>query len=108
MVSLFFYKVVSAAVLFAVSQVCGVFAAPTGWDGMSNEARDILARATPVAPHWVVYGDKYAPGTTGPPDPSEITVSTIVHANVKSYIRYSIIARGCRDSTSCECLVFYH
>lgn len=49
-------------------------AAPNGWEGLDKQARDILARATPAAPHFVVYGDKYAPGTTGPPATSQITV----------------------------------
>ena len=72
MVSYFFTKVATAAVLFAASQVASVFAAPAGLNGLSVEARDILARATPAAPHFVMYGDKFAPGTTGPPDPSQI------------------------------------
>ncbi|KAJ7043634.1 glycoside hydrolase family 18 protein [Mycena alexandri] len=49
--------------------------APT--TGLSQKARDILARATPAAPHWAIYGDKFVPGLTGPPD-----VSTIKGFNV--------------------------
>ncbi|PSR90582.1 hypothetical protein PHLCEN_2v4875 [Hermanssonia centrifuga] len=67
MVSLLFSRIVSTAVLFVISHLAGVLAAPSGWDGLNNQARDILARATPAAPHFVVYGDQYVSGTTGPP-----------------------------------------
>ncbi|KAF8892264.1 glycoside hydrolase [Infundibulicybe gibba] len=43
----------------------------TNLDGLDQQARDILARATPAAPHFVVYGDAYD-GTTGPPSVSQI------------------------------------
>ena len=49
-------------------------AVPSNMDGLDKQARDILARATPAAPHWVVYGDKYVSGTTGPPAASQINV----------------------------------
>ncbi|KAJ7623187.1 glycoside hydrolase family 18 protein [Roridomyces roridus] len=42
-------------------------------DGLDKQARDVLARATPAAPHWVVYGDQYVSGTTGPPAVSALT-----------------------------------
>ncbi|KXN87412.1 hypothetical protein AN958_08843 [Leucoagaricus sp. SymC.cos] len=45
----------------------------TTWNSLDNQARDILARATPAAPHFVVYGDAYD-GTTGPPAVSKINV----------------------------------
>ncbi|KAJ7696589.1 glycoside hydrolase [Mycena rosella] len=41
-------------------------------DGLDPQARDILARATPAAPHWVIYGDQFVSGTTGPPAASAI------------------------------------
>ncbi|KAJ6610196.1 glycoside hydrolase [Mycena sp. CBHHK59/15] len=41
--------------------------------GLGPQARDILARATPAAPHWVIYGDQYVSGTTGPPAASAIS-----------------------------------
>lgn len=47
-----------------------VLAAPFG--NLDATARRILERATPVAPHWVIYSDKYVSGTTGPPDVSEV------------------------------------
>ncbi|KAJ7091500.1 glycoside hydrolase [Mycena belliarum] len=31
-----------------------------------------MDRATPAPPHWVIYGDRYVAGSTGPPAPSEI------------------------------------
>ncbi|KXN83991.1 hypothetical protein AN958_00638 [Leucoagaricus sp. SymC.cos] len=43
----------------------------TTWNTLNNQARDILARATPAAPHFIVYGDAYD-GTTGPPAVSHI------------------------------------
>jgi hypothetical protein len=46
----------------------------TARDGLSQQARDILTRATPAAPHWVVYGDKFVSGTNGPPAVSAVTV----------------------------------
>ncbi|KAJ3557725.1 hypothetical protein NM688_g1316 [Phlebia brevispora] len=64
---------VTAAVVLAISNASGVFALPQGWDKLDHEAREILARATPAAPHFVVYGDAYDPGTTGPPPTSDIT-----------------------------------
>ena len=73
MFSRFFTKVVTAAVL--LSQFSGVLAVPAVWDSLDLEARDILARAAPAqaAPHFVVYGDKFVSGTTGPPPVSQIT-----------------------------------
>ncbi|KAF8202263.1 glycoside hydrolase [Pholiota molesta] len=41
-------------------------------DTLDHDAREILARATPVAPHFVVYADAYD-GTTGPPSASSLT-----------------------------------
>lgn len=72
MVFLSFQRILVAVVLSALTNVLGVLAAPAGWEKLDHEAREILARATPAAPHWVVYGDKYTSGTTGPPAPSAI------------------------------------
>ena len=74
MVMLSLFSFVRAAVLATVIHVCGTLAVPSGWDSLDNQARDILARATPAAPHFVVYGDKYTSGTTGPPAVSSIKV----------------------------------
>ncbi|KAG6890328.1 hypothetical protein C0995_009535 [Termitomyces sp. Mi166 len=39
---------------------------------LSNEAREILSRATPAPPHWVIYWDRWS-GAIGPPDVSAIS-----------------------------------
>ncbi|KAJ7760579.1 glycoside hydrolase family 18 protein [Mycena metata] len=41
-------------------------------DGLDHQARGILARATPAAPHWVIYSDQSVGGTTGPPAVSAV------------------------------------
>ncbi|KAJ7180662.1 glycoside hydrolase family 18 protein [Mycena filopes] len=41
-------------------------------DGLDSQARSILARATPAAPHWVIYSDQFVSGTTGPPAASAV------------------------------------
>ncbi|KAJ7091400.1 glycoside hydrolase family 18 protein [Mycena belliarum] len=63
--------VASAFVLFAP-----VSSAPTNvteFEGLGQQARDILARATPAPPHWVLYADQWVPGVTGPPPVSAVT-----------------------------------
>lgn len=52
-----------------------VFAVPTPspFDGLDHEAREILARATPAAPHWVVYNDAWI--SSGLPPTSDVDVS---------------------------------
>ncbi|KAJ7155373.1 glycoside hydrolase family 18 protein [Mycena crocata] len=44
----------------------------TSFEGLDQQARDILARATPAAPHWVVYSDRFVSGQTGPPAASAV------------------------------------
>lgn len=66
-----------AAVAFTFFSCPGAYSVPTettALEGLGQQARDVLARATPAAPHWVVYGDQYVSGTTGPPATSAITV----------------------------------
>ncbi|KAH9888971.1 glycoside hydrolase [Cubamyces lactineus] len=76
-----FRRVAALVVAYFVFQLTSVVASPAPLEGLDKQARDALAdltprelvaRATPAPPHWVVYGDKYAPGTTGPPDASAI------------------------------------
>ncbi|CAL1715059.1 unnamed protein product [Somion occarium] len=51
----------------------GVRSSPSSiFDGLDKQARDILARATPAAPHFVVYSDKFVSGLTGPPPPAQV------------------------------------
>lgn len=65
--------------LAMISSICGVFASPLSTlepatlDLLDHDAREILARATPAAPHFVVYADSYD-GTTGPPAASALKV----------------------------------
>ncbi|KIP08831.1 glycoside hydrolase family 18 protein [Phlebiopsis gigantea 11061_1 CR5-6] len=72
MVFFSFQRLFAAVALSAITNVCSVFALPAQWDKLDHEAREVLARATPAAPHFVVYGDAYVSGTTGPPAASAI------------------------------------
>lgn len=76
--------VASVVVILALTGLFGVSALPSGWDQLDNEARDILARAAPAAPHFVVYGDQYVSGTTGPPATSQITVCQALRTSILS------------------------
>ncbi|KAJ7612521.1 glycoside hydrolase family 18 protein [Mycena polygramma] len=71
MVSLNLARIVSVFLLFA--HVNSVAVNTTVFDGLDQQARDILARATPAAPHWVIYSDQFVSGTTGPPAVSAVT-----------------------------------
>jgi len=46
---------------------------PASLNGLDHQARSILARATPAAPHFALYSDKETQGITGPPPTSQIT-----------------------------------
>lgn len=53
------------------------------FEGLSNQARDILSRATPKkdartqpAPVWLAYSDKWTT-SSGPPAPSALVVSLV-------------------------------
>ncbi|KAJ6493539.1 glycoside hydrolase family 18 protein [Mycena vitilis] len=71
MVFLNLARIVSVFLLFA--HVNSVAVNTTVFDGLDQQARDILARATPAAPHWVIYSDQFVSGTTGPPAISSVT-----------------------------------
>ncbi|KAJ7934955.1 glycoside hydrolase family 18 protein [Mycena leptocephala] len=74
MVSFYLARIASIASAFLFfTRANSVPTNVTALDGLSQEARGILARATPAAPHWVVYGDKFVSGTTGPPAVSAVT-----------------------------------
>ena len=81
MVSIRLSHIISAAVVLAVSRAWGAVAAPSGWDGLDHEAREILARATPAAPHFVVYSDEWVSGETGPPSVSSIKGFNVLYAH---------------------------
>jgi hypothetical protein len=42
-----------------------------------TQPRDLKPRAIPAAPHFVVYGDGFVPGQTGPPPASSIKVCQV-------------------------------
>ncbi|KAJ6581491.1 glycoside hydrolase [Mycena capillaripes] len=74
MVSFHLARLAAVASVFLVfPRVNSVPTNVTALDGLSPRARDILARATPAAPHWVVYGDRFVSGTNGPPATSAVT-----------------------------------
>jgi len=76
MVSLSLARIISissAFLCFARVTVSAVPVNATIFDGLDQQARDILVRATPVAPHWVIYSDQFVSGTTGPPAVSAVT-----------------------------------
>jgi hypothetical protein len=54
--------------MLAFSRLCTVSSVPV--DSLSKDARDILARATPAPPHWVIYADKWF---NQPPNASTLT-----------------------------------
>lgn len=75
MVSLTLARIISLSSVFLC--FAGVHSNPvnaTLFDGLDQQARDILSRATPAAPHWVIYSDQFVSGTTGPPAVSAVTV----------------------------------
>jgi len=74
MVSFYLARLAALASAFLVfPRVNAASTNATALDGLGHQARDILARATPAAPHWVIYGDEYVSGLTGPPAVSAIT-----------------------------------
>ena len=97
MVFLSFQRILVAVVLSALTNILGALAVPAGWENLDHDAREILKRATPAAPHFVVYGDAYTPGTTGPPAPSTINVR---HPYRAGSPELTILPRTCRASMS--------
>ncbi len=62
--------------LSALFSACVVSSVPVeSDDGLDLEARNILARAAPAAPHFVVYSDEWVSGENGPPAVSQVQVS---------------------------------
>ncbi|KAG1740045.1 glycoside hydrolase family 18 protein [Suillus lakei] len=60
-------------VSFMLSSLVSVFAAIGGVLSMPLVDTALSARATPAAPHFVIYSDKWVSGETGPPAVSNIT-----------------------------------
>lgn len=67
--SLFFLALLTASIRGVLSHPLN----ETVWNSLDNQAQDILSRATPAAPHFVVYDDAYD-GKVGPPAVSKIKV----------------------------------
>ncbi|THH32471.1 hypothetical protein EUX98_g1721 [Antrodiella citrinella] len=65
-----FKNLLASLVLLLSVALQNVHSAPA--DGLDHQARSILARATPAAPHFALYSDKGTSGITGPPPPSDI------------------------------------
>ncbi|KAG0709372.1 glycoside hydrolase family 18 protein [Suillus ampliporus] len=60
-------------VSFVLSSLVSVFAAIGGVLSVSSMDTTLSARATPAAPHFVIYSDEWVSGENGPPAVSEIT-----------------------------------
>ena len=69
---------VSFLTTFAAAALSFACARAAPLDGLSQRARDILGRAAPAAPRFVVYGDTTATPSAGPPAVAEIKVSTLL------------------------------
>ncbi len=107
-------SLVFAALLTVLSLTGTSTAAPAAdFEGLDKQARDILARATPAAPHFVVYSDKGTSGITGPPPPSQVNVCVILLLHYYPIFHESVMLTGDsmltvfpfdyhRDLTSCE------
>ncbi|KAJ7155351.1 glycoside hydrolase family 18 protein [Mycena crocata] len=72
MVSFSVARLAVASVLLLFPSVNAVPTNVTASDGLGQQARDILARAIPAAPRFVIYGDKWVSGTNGPPPTSAV------------------------------------
>jgi hypothetical protein len=100
MVSLSFSRL--AAVVSAFTYLGSVMATPApmfnetiaGYAGLGHHAREILQRSTPAAPYFVIYGDKYVSGTTGPPATSAITVGISLFFVSDSLLIYAFDYQG--------------
>lgn len=78
-----------------------VAAAPmnaTEFEGLGEQARDIIGRAkrlAPAAPHFVIYADRYQSGVTGPPPVASVKVQS-------SFCTQLCCLSFNRDTTSCK------
>ena len=70
------FKALSSLVFLcsAFLSITSVLSAPIDKDGLTDSARKILSRATPAAPHFVIYSDEWVSGENGPPSVSEVQV----------------------------------
>ena len=69
--------------LCTLSHISNVLSSPVDrLNGLDSKARSFLSpakRATPAAPHFVIYSDKFTSGLTGPPDVSQVEVCLSFH-----------------------------
>ncbi|KZT18638.1 glycoside hydrolase family 18 protein [Neolentinus lepideus HHB14362 ss-1] len=72
MVSFILSSILAALICLATVTSTPVDLDAPEYASLGQQARNILKRATPAAPHWVIYSDKYVSGTTGPPNASEV------------------------------------
>ncbi|KAG6919515.1 hypothetical protein DXG01_005105 [Tephrocybe rancida] len=85
----------AASALACAQGVASVAINGTTYANLGNEAREILSRATPAPPHWVVYWDQWD-GTIGPPDVSKIKAQewTTLTAAQRTTIKAQYAAAG--------------
>ncbi|KAJ4475087.1 glycoside hydrolase family 18 protein [Lentinula aciculospora] len=62
----------SSLILYGLGVVTGTPVNGSNFEGLGEQARDILARAVPVAPRFVVYSDRFVSGLTGPPPVADV------------------------------------
>ncbi|KAE9394718.1 glycoside hydrolase family 18 protein [Gymnopus androsaceus JB14] len=76
----------SSLILYCVGYVNGTPIDGARFEGLSDQARDILSRAEPrdivpraepIAPFFVVYSDRFVQGLTGPPPVADVTGFTV-------------------------------
>ncbi|KAJ7446727.1 glycoside hydrolase family 18 protein [Mycena latifolia] len=98
MVSLSLSLLAAASFFICFTPVNSVPVNTTIFDGLDQQARDILARATPAAPHWVIYSDQFVSGTTGPPAVSAVTVGiTTTGRNLHLFALSFLLTEGAFD-----------
>lgn len=66
----------SLVTLFCTLYLSTFVAARPVSTGLGDKARIFIERATPAAPHWVVYSDTGS-STVGPPPAADIEVSML-------------------------------
>ncbi|KAL5483523.1 hypothetical protein ACEPAI_8755 [Sanghuangporus weigelae] len=80
----------SLIVLFcALVHFTSVLALPVDSLGLDSTARKFLSkakRATPAAPHFVIYSDRFVSGETGPPDVSQVEVCSFIILILTSWL----------------------
>ncbi|KIJ57853.1 glycoside hydrolase family 18 protein [Hydnomerulius pinastri MD-312] len=56
-----------------LATLVGSFAALNGVTSMPLTSRGLVTRATPAAPHFVIYSDQWVSGENGPPNVTDVT-----------------------------------